>query len=232
MISNITDLMKPLYNTFSVFTNTIFDKTTVSVDNLETITGDDESEKLKNVKNSYYEARTSAASMTLIIDGFINRYSYGVVSEADLSRILTVLGSMITFATEIYDKFQYTNDTTSYQRYKNHRHITKNIENISMVRGAIEAYNSKLIDFSEIDTLLSNYPYGAVIFDATIDNEPIKNDSDIIMAKLIALLIKLKDSGIKWAGTILDRVSNEPQENKAAIPKPEVPDRVNELDQQ
>ena len=80
--------------------------------------------------------------------------------------------------------------------------------------------------------MLSNYPYGAVIFDATIDNEPIKNDSDIIMAKLIALLIKLKDSGIKWAGTILDRVSNEPQENKAAIPKPEVPDRVNELDQQ
>lgn len=232
MISNITDLMKPLYNTFSVFTNTIFDKTTVSVDNLETITGDEESEKLKNVKNSYYETRTSAASMALIIDGFINRYSYGIISEADLSRILTVLGSMITFATEMYDKFQYTNDTTSYQRYKNHRRITKNIENISMVRGAIEAYNSKLIDFSEIDKLISNYPYGAVIFDATIDNESIKNDSDIIMAKLIALLIKLKDSGIKWAGTILDKVSNEPQENKAAVPKPEVPDRVNELDQQ
>lgn len=231
MISNITDLMKPLYNTFSVFTNTIFDESTVSVDNLENITGDDESEKLKSIKNSYYETRTSAASMALIIDGFMNRYSYGIVSEADLSRILTVLGSMITFAHEMNNKFQYTNDTTSYQRYKNHQHITKNIENISMVRGAIEAYNSKLIDFSEVDTLLSNYPYGAVIFDATIDNESIKNDSDIIMAKLIALLVKLKDGGTKWAGTILDRVSNEPQENKAAVSKPEISSGVNELDQ-
>ena len=135
---------------------------------------------------------------------------------------------------EKQDIINLLNKKLNYQLQLNSKlsEITKNIENISMIRGAIEAYNSKLIDFSEIDTLLSNYPYGAVIFDATIDNEPIKNDSDIIMAKLIALLIKLKDSGIKWAGTILDRVSNEPQENKAAIPKPEVPDRVNELDQQ
>lgn len=231
MSSNIIDLMKPLYNTFTVFTNTVFDSNNVPVDNLENLTDEEKFEKFKSIKNTYYEMRTNAASMALIIDGFMNRYAYGSIPEADLSRILTVLGSLINFANDLYKQFQYTNDTTLCQRYKNHLRITKNIEHISMVRAAIEVYNSRLIDFSEIDALLSNYEFGIILFDATIDNESIKNDSDIIMAKLTALLVKLKDGGTKWAGSILDKISIEPQENNAAVPKNETTETVNELDQ-
>lgn len=229
MLSNITDIMKPLYHTFTTFTNTVFDTTTVPVENIDDVTG--ENPKLKELQNTYYEIRMAAAGQSLILDGFINRYIYGGTSEEDLAKILKIILESIALATKVYNQFQYTDDKTTYQRYKNHQHIVKNIENISMIRASVEAYNSKLVDFSEIDNTLNKYQYGAVIFDAIIDNEPIKNDTDIIMAKLTALLIKLKDGGVKWAGYILNRITMEMQPNHAAEPKADKTEEINELDQ-
>ena len=233
MAYSIINLMYPLYNTFTEFTCMTFDETSASslFDTIAGTVDPAEKTKVEVMRENFQNVKIEAARVSLILNGFINRYEVGVIGESEIPKILDIIRSSLDFAKDVYEQLQYAKNKTVYDRYLRHAEIEKKLHDITMVRQAIEVYNSKLVDFSEIDQVLENYPYGAMIFDSALDNESIKNDIDIIYAKLTALLIKLKDGGVKWADTILNKISSEPQ--KADIPTTSSDETVtvNELDQ-
>ncbi len=233
MQNTLIELMRPMYHTFVDFTSMTFDETSAS-SLFDAIAGTGETtdtDTVETMRNRFQDIRMDAAREAIILDGFINRYENCVMSEKDTMKILGILQESIKFAERVYEQLQYAKNKSAYDRYNRHIEIAKTINHITMVRGAIEIYNSKLIDYAEIDQLLENYPNGIVLFDSSVDNESIKNDADIIMAKLTALLIKLKDGGVKWAETILNKISSEPQTPINLGTPDDSESSVNELDQ-
>lgn len=233
MAYSIINLMYPLYNTFTEFTNMTFDETSASslFDAIAGTADPTEKTKVDVMREKFQNVKIESARVSLILNGFINRYEVGVIGESEVPKILDIIRSSLDFAKDVYEQLPYAKNKTVYDRYLRHVEIEKKLHDITMVRQAIEVYNSKLVDFSEIDQVLENYPYGAMIFDSALDNDSIKNDIDIIYAKITALLIKLKDGGVKWADTILNKISSEPQKSDIPTVSNDESSVVNELDQ-
>lgn len=233
MAYSIINLMYPLYNTFTVFTSMTFDETSASslFDTIAGTTDPTEKPKVEVMREKFQNVKMESARVSLILNGFINRYEVGILSESEVPKILDIIRSSLDFVKDVYEQLPYANNKSVYDRYLRHVEIEKKLHDITMVRQAIEVYNSKLVDFSEIDHVSEKYPYGAMIFDSALDNDSIKNDVDIIYAKIIVLLIKLKDSGVKWADTILNKISSEPQKSDISATSNAEVSTVNELDQ-